>query len=539
MSNAHNINYNHSQKSKNSNTYTSITQYLSRPVIASKRKLLDRQVLRMIVKEYYPFSIVEDREFIKLVNMLNPGYTLPSRKTLSKSLLPILYNEIYDYVKNDIKKNAMYVSITTDSWTSVKNENYIAVTAHYIDEECDLKSYLLSCFKYSESHTSINLKNELLRVVQEWGLENRITACTTDNAPNITNAIQLCNWRHVGCFAHSLNLTVQAALKEISGTRERVRSIVGHFKRSPQAANKLKTFQEQLGLTPALVLIQEVITRWNSTYEMFQRILDLKIPLISTLAEINFEVVLTGEDWQIISRSCEILKRFKEITVEISAEKTVSISKSVVFSRALKKFCDDLSLKQYESEHLMKMVSVLKNQVEQRFATLEKIKIFSEATILDPRYKKYGFLSSTYFSEGKKTLINQAKAIHIENQTSQNIQLIDQSITDSESIWSDFDSEVKNLIQSTNPTAAATVEVDKYLQEGLLARSENPLKWWKENKNVYLRLFSIMRKRLGIMATSVPCERIFSKSGQTITEKRNRLCSGKFEKMIFLNFNLK
>ncbi|KAF0704824.1 zinc finger BED domain-containing protein 4-like, partial [Aphis craccivora] len=268
LSNAHNINSYHSQKSKNSNTYTSITQYLSRPVIAFKRKLLDRKVLRMILKEL----VLKD-----------------------------------------------------------------TVTAHYIDKECDLKSYFLSCFKYSESHTSINLKNELLRVVQEWGLENRITACTTDNSLNITNAIQLCNWR---------------------------------------------------------------------TY--------LKISLISTLAEINFEVVLTGEDWHIISRSCEILKRFNEITVEISAEKTVSMSKSVVFSRALKKFCDDIK--------------------------------------------------------------------------------------------------VKNLIQSTNPTATATVEVDKYLQEGLLARSENPLKWWKENKNVYPRLFSVMRKRLGIMITSVPCERIFSKS---------------------------
>lgn len=407
--------------------------------------------------------------------MLNPGYTLPSRKTLSKSLLPILHNEIYDNVKNDIKKNAMYVSITTDSWTSIKNENYIAVTAHFIDEECDLKSYLLSCFKYSESHTSINLKNELLRVIKEWGLENRITACTTDNAPNITNAIHLCNWRHVGCFAHSLNLTVQSALKEISGTRERVRSIVGHFKRSPQAAEKLKAFQEQLGLTPSLVLIQEVITRWNSTYEMFQRILDLKVPVISTIAEINFEDVLTVEDWQIISRSCEILKRFKEITVEISTEKTVSISKSVVFTRALIKFCEHINSKQYESQHLMKMVSVLKSHVEQRFVPLEKTAIFSEATILDPRYKKYGFFNATYFSEGKKTLLNQARAIHIENQNSQNCLVVDQSMTDSDSIWNDFDSEVKNLIQSTNPTAAATVEIDKYLQEGLLPRSELPM----------------------------------------------------------------
>lgn len=51
----------------------------------------------MIVKEYYPFSIVED--FIKLINMLNPGYTLPSRKTFLKSLLPILCNVVYDNVQ--------------------------------------------------------------------------------------------------------------------------------------------------------------------------------------------------------------------------------------------------------------------------------------------------------------------------------------------------------------------------------------------------------------------------------------------------------
>ncbi|KAF0729724.1 zinc finger BED domain-containing protein 1-like [Aphis craccivora] len=45
-----------------------------------------------------------------------------------------------------------------------------------------------------------------------------------------------------------------------------------------------------------------------------------------------------------------------------------------------------------------------------------------------------------------------------------------------------------------------------------------------------------MKKRFCILATSVPCERIFSKAGQTITEKRSRLHSKNFEKMIFLNF---
>lgn len=145
----------------------SISQYLSKPVGASRRKVIDQQVLKMIVKEYYPFSIVEDREFVKLINLLNPGYKLPLRKTLSKSLLPIMYNEIHDQVKTDIQMHAKYVSITTDSWTSIKNENYIAITCHFIDNECELKSYLLSCFKNSVSHSSENLKKDLLAVINE------------------------------------------------------------------------------------------------------------------------------------------------------------------------------------------------------------------------------------------------------------------------------------------------------------------------------------------------------------------------------------
>ncbi|CAI6371950.1 unnamed protein product [Macrosiphum euphorbiae] len=254
------------------NVQDTITRYLPRPVGASRRTLIDQQVLRMIVKEYYPFSIVEDKEFGKLLKMLNPGYDLPSRKTLSTSLLSVLYNETYDKVKSDIVENGNFVSITTDGWTSVKNESYIAVTTHFIDNDCKLKSYLLSCFMYSESHTSDNLKNELLRVIKEWGLEHRVSACTSDNAPNITKAIDLCKWRHVRCFAHSLNLAVQNAIKEIQEVKEKVSGIVRHFKKSSTAAGKLKSIQEQLGYSPPLVLIQDVVTRWNSTFEMFQRV---------------------------------------------------------------------------------------------------------------------------------------------------------------------------------------------------------------------------------------------------------------------------
>lgn len=55
--------------------------------------------------------------------MLNPRYDLPSRKTLSTSVLSVLYNDMYDKVKSDIEENGNFVSITTGGWTSVKNES--------------------------------------------------------------------------------------------------------------------------------------------------------------------------------------------------------------------------------------------------------------------------------------------------------------------------------------------------------------------------------------------------------------------------------
>jgi hypothetical protein len=82
---------------------------------------------------------VKDRKFVKLLNILNPGYFLPSKKTLTKSRLPVIYNDIYDRIKDDINENADFVSLITDNWTSVKNESYTTVTTHFINRDCEFK----------------------------------------------------------------------------------------------------------------------------------------------------------------------------------------------------------------------------------------------------------------------------------------------------------------------------------------------------------------------------------------------------------------
>lgn len=71
------------------------------------------------------------------------------------------------------------------------------------------------------------------------------------------------------------------------------------FKRSTQSYKKLKNTQTQMGY-PELKLIQDVTTRWNSTFDRCQRCILIKEPLISTIAIIGNVDNLTNEDFEIM-----------------------------------------------------------------------------------------------------------------------------------------------------------------------------------------------------------------------------------------------
>nr|CAI5829851.1 unnamed protein product [Callosobruchus analis] len=67
----------------------------------------------MFVLDFQPFSTVEDKGFRNFVKELNPGYTLPARKTISKTYILALYEKCLSETKKlaqDIRK----ICITTD-----------------------------------------------------------------------------------------------------------------------------------------------------------------------------------------------------------------------------------------------------------------------------------------------------------------------------------------------------------------------------------------------------------------------------------------
>ena len=66
-------------------------------------------------------------------------------------------------------------------------------------------------------------------------------------------------------------------------------------------------------------------------------------------------------------------------------------------------------------------------------------------------------------------------------------------------------------------------EISSYWNLACASQDITPLDWWKAHETEYPLLSKAAQDYLGIMATSVPCEQLFSIAGLTITKSRNRL----------------
>ena len=134
-----------------------------------------------------------------------------------------------------------------------------------------MSSCLLDCFEFSDKRTSENLAEELLRVAKEWEVDGKVVGCVSDNAANITKAMNILKWTHHSHLAHTINLIVRDALKVMKPTVDKVKAAVEY--RSTVGAEKLKSTQCQMGI-PELRSKQDCTTGWNSTFYMLKQFLE-------------------------------------------------------------------------------------------------------------------------------------------------------------------------------------------------------------------------------------------------------------------------
>ena len=167
----------------------------------------------MCARDLHQISILKGGWFKDFCMELNPSYDVPGRTTISKYV-----SIACDQLKTDLIKTISSqpgVSLTTDHWTSLAMEGYITVTGHFIDKDWKFNNCVLATRKTTEKHSVVNIQTDLMNVCREFAINaENLTSLVTDNASNMVSCATLFpnNITHVGCFEHTLQLSIRVFL---------------------------------------------------------------------------------------------------------------------------------------------------------------------------------------------------------------------------------------------------------------------------------------------------------------------------------------
>lgn len=141
----------------------------------------------MIAVDNEPLSIVDHHVgFKRLINNTLPQYTIPGRTYFTEKIIPDMYERVVSKLKNELER-AEAIAFTSDLWTSsVNNAAFLSFTGHWISENFKLNHAVLNMAHFPESHTSENIKRELLQCVTKWDIPiTKIQAIVHDNGANM------------------------------------------------------------------------------------------------------------------------------------------------------------------------------------------------------------------------------------------------------------------------------------------------------------------------------------------------------------------
>src|SRR6266540_4592260 len=142
-------------------------------------------------------------------------------------------------------------SLTADMWSSVNQKAFLCLTIHYVDSEWHLRNFLLDIISFSISHSRMNIAQEIMRVLNEFNIFDKIITLTIDNESamlvcerNIMIALDSefssMTFSHYCCVAHVLNLGVKQGLELVSSSVRKACELIVKIKNSTQICDKLR-----------------------------------------------------------------------------------------------------------------------------------------------------------------------------------------------------------------------------------------------------------------------------------------------------------
>ncbi|KAE8737491.1 hypothetical protein FOCC_FOCC017044 [Frankliniella occidentalis] len=343
----------------------------------------------------------------------------------------------------------------------------------------------------------------------------------------------------------------------LSDLLKKVKKIVTFFRQSEVATSELKKNQMDAGKkeNEVLKLIQECRTRWNSAYEMVERFLKLSDYVTLTLMKVHREKstkatppsMLSNEEIGYLAEVRDLLRPLYQATVEASADKHVTISKVIPLVNLMREKIYEFIP---ESGIAFNLRTQLLEDIKTNFGTLEFGKIFSVATLIDPRFKALPFKNKDALKNATNHLASlmRAKMAAPDFEEPAEEQPLPPPATQAEEddLWSSLDRNVQahRAARQSQPAPAVVPpppnripeELQRYLDMPNCNRKKfpNPIEYLETIKDKFPYIYEVAREVLPIVATSTPCERLFSHAGLIFTQLRNRLHGSKVDELVFL-----
>ncbi|MEE6481154.1 hypothetical protein FKM82_012766 [Ascaphus truei] len=507
-------------------------------------KKITSLVAEMIALDLQPYSFVNNVGFNRLLEYLQPQYSLPSPSYFSRAAIPDMYENVKHVIFSHLKEaESGVVHFTAGIWMSSQTREYLTLTAHWVTFESSFRphsedyhcSALLHVSQIDCDYNGVSVQKHLEYLWESWitscGLQIGITV--TDNH-SIGKTLNESEHSSVQCFGHTVDLIVNEAIKSqrmVQNLLSIARKICERVHRSAKAKEKLAELQKEYGL-PQHQLIQDVPSKWNTSFHMLERLIEQKRAIDEMSIECNFRELISCDQWEVMQSVCHALKAFEAASREMSMH-MATLSQVIPMIHILNRKIEMLF---EETMGIDTMLKSLKEAMVCRLSSTLHDPRYIFATLLDPRYKASLFAEEEA-EEYKQGLIRE---LEILSSTSHDIPVPNGCNKSSpknkgeENIWS----LMANMKKSKHLKKLPEDIVLAYLEEEVLEHNCDPLTYWNLKKSSWPVLSKLAVRFLGCPPSIIPSERLFNTSNDNSNFNQTRLMMEHFEQLIFLKVNL-
>lgn len=520
------------------------------PVAKKTTKL----IAEMLALDLQPSAMVENSGLTRLIEFLQPQYSLPPSSYFTSTAIPEMYSKVKDVVLTHLKEaEGGVVHFTTSIWVSSQTREYLTLTAHWAAYESNLRpqgqdfhcSALLSVSQIDCDQDMHDIPKQLEYLWDNWitspGLKKGFTV--TDN-DTIKNTLEEHGHVTVQCFGHTIDLIVSEAIKSqrlVQNLLSIARKICERVHRSANAKERLAELQKTHQL-PENQLIQDVPSKWMTSFFMLERLVEQKIAIDDLSIECNFREIISFDQWEVMLSVCNALKPFEVASRELS-NRTATLGQVIPLIHILTRKIDLLF---DETVGIDNMLMSLKEAMMNRMSATLQDPRYTWATMLDPRYKTSLFTEE----EAERCKQDLIQELDLSSSTSVPVDSLlpngcdedpvssDNPHSTRDNLWPLMPEFRQNIKEEEEEEKSAEMVVLEYLEEDILDQSCDPLDYWNLKKFLWPDLAKVAARYVGCPPTIVPVETLFSTAGVNCALNQPRPMLDNIEELLFLKVNL-